>query len=126
MVWCEKSTMNRGFFSYSIARKVRSIWGKHGDRRCRTSVWLIRMSMGWLDASNVCSEAHTFLLYAPFHARFTSAAESVPAYEFEIFCDIVHLLPLEICDNNVYFIAADIVHAAKKHELWQLRQRVNL
>jgi hypothetical protein len=39
---------------------------------------------------------------------------------FEVLGDVVHLLPLEVGDDDVYVVASHIVHAAEEHELRQL------
>ena len=57
------------------------------------------------------------------YTGFTWPIRRVPTDVREVLCYLVHLMTLEICDDNVDLVAATVVHAAKEHKLRELTQR---
>jgi hypothetical protein len=118
--------MNGGRFSYRIARRVRSICGKHGVRRCRRRVWLKRISvsqMAWQKYILLYETgALTFELYLTFYTWLACATKSVSTDKFEVLCRIIHFLSFHVRDDDVYVVAAVllIVHPPQKHEFGEL------
>lgn len=54
----------------------------------------------------------TFILNCSLYARLTCPTKRMAAYKFEILSYIVHLLFLQVRDDDEYFIASGIVHAS--------------
>ena len=66
---------------------------------------------------------HTLGLYPLCDGRFTRPAVRMSADELEVLRHVVHLLPLQIGDDDEDLVAADIVHPAQDHQLWKLCAR---
>ena len=54
----------------------------------------------------------TCVLNLILYTRFTSSSKTIRADHLEVFRNVIHLLFFEVCDDNKYFIASSIVHAA--------------
>ena len=111
--------MNGGRFSYNMARNMRSIWGKHGVRRCLRSVWVRRISGIQMRCENVYGMARqkrTLVLDLTLFAGFTFLAIGIAANKFEVFSNVVHLLLLYIGHDDIYIVAAVVVHSPENHE----------
>jgi hypothetical protein len=65
----------------------------------------------------------TFIQKLACNAWFHRSAKGTSTYKFEIFCRVVHLLSLQVRDDDVDIIAAMIVHAPEEHQLRQLAQQ---
>lgn len=63
------------------------------------------------------AQTHMIVLDLVLHAGFTRTPECVSTNELEVFCYIVHLLAFHICDNDVYIVAANVVHPSEHHQL---------
>jgi hypothetical protein len=61
----------------------------------------------------------TFALDLPFQTRFQMLGPVTrrPTNELEVLRDVVHLLSFEIGHNDIYVVAAVVVHASEEHEL---------
>lgn len=49
------------------------------------------------------------------------SSSSILANVLEVLRDLVHLVPLEICNNDKDIVAAAVVHAAEEHKFGKLR-----
>jgi len=58
----------------------------------------------------------TFTLYPPLHTRLARLSKGIPTRELEILRDVVHLLTLQIGNNDENLIAPRIVHSAQEHK----------
>ena len=54
----------------------------------------------------------TCILDLILYTRLTPPSKTIRADHLEVFRNVVHLLFFEVCDDNIYFIASSIVHAA--------------
>lgn len=63
----------------------------------------------------------TFVLYSPFHARLACSTKGMAAHELEILGNIIHFLPLQVCNDDEDFIATGVVHASQEHKFRQLK-----
>lgn len=55
-----------------------------------------------------------FLLYT----RFAVTHRGILADVLEVLCDLIHFISLEVRHNDIYIVAATIVHATQEHKLW--------
>ena len=68
----------------------------------------------------MCSCIRTCVLDLILYARLTAPSKTIRADHLEVFRNVIHLLLFEVCDNDIYFIASSIVHAAQEHKFWEL------
>ena len=66
----------------------------------------------------------TFMLYLTLYTWFTPSSKTVSANELKVIRDVVHFLSFEVCDYDVYFITAAIVHPTQQHEFWKLHNKI--
>ena len=64
----------------------------------------------------------TIVINLLFYAWFAMASGGILADVFEVLCDLIHLIPLEIGHNDINVVAATVVHAAEEHKFWKLPQ----
>jgi hypothetical protein len=89
--------------------------GVYGSNACLCKVIL-------KDESNSCilfkMIGLTFALYSSFHTGFACTPKRIPADKFEIFGRVIHFLPLHVCDDDIYVVAAVVLvmHPAKEHQ----------
>ena len=61
------------------------------------------------------------MVYLLFYAGFEVARGRILADILEVLCHLVHLVSLEIRYYDVDLVAASVMHAAKEHQLGELR-----
>lgn len=64
------------------------------------------------------------MLYLALYTWFTPSSKAIIADKLEVIRDVVHFLSFKVCDYDVYFIAAGIMHAAQQHEFWELHNKI--
>jgi hypothetical protein len=64
------------------------------------------------------------MLYLALYTWFTSSAKAISADKLEVIRDVVHFLSFKVCDYDVYFITAGIMHTAQQHEFWKLHNKI--
>lgn len=62
----------------------------------------------------------TFKLYPSLHTRLARLSKGIPTRELKILRDVVHLLTLQIRNNDENLIAPRIVHSAQEHQFGEL------
>lgn len=58
----------------------------------------------------------TLILDLTFSTGFTFLAIGIAANEFKIFRDVVHLLLLYVCHDDIHIVAAVVMHTPENHK----------
>ena len=54
------------------------------------------------------------------YARLTTPSKAISTDPLEVIGNVIHFLFFEVRDDDIYFIASGIMHAAQEHKFWKL------